>query len=174
MRKHNFALVTRQLLFEEYRVEGGKRYRYSRFCAHYSKWLERQKQSMRQVHKGGEKVFVDYSGKTVEVFDSERVVVREAQVFVGVPGASNHTYAEAGWSQSLADWLDSHTRMVELFGGVPVAIVPDNIKSAVTWSNRYEPQLNRSYEQWADHYRTTVLPARPRPRRTRQKWKTRC
>ena len=87
--------VTRQLLFEEYQAQGGQCYRYSRFCDLYSKWLKRQKRSMRQVHKGGEKVFVDYGGKTVEVFDSERAVARQAQVFVGVLGASNYTHAEA-------------------------------------------------------------------------------
>ena len=154
--------VTRQLLFEEYRAQGGKCYHYSRFCDLYSNWLKRQKRSMRQVHKGGEKAFVDYSGKTVLVFDGEQSVWRQAQIFVGVLGASNYTYAEATWSQSLEDWLGSHTRMVEFFGGVPNAIVPDNVKAAVTRSNRYEPQLNRSYQQWAEHYRTAVLPARPR------------
>ena len=126
------------------------------------KGVTRQKRSMRQVHKGGEKAFVDYSGKTVLVFDGEQSVWRQAQIFVGVLGASNYTYAEATWSQSLEDWLGSHTRMVEFFGGVPNAIVPDNVKAAVTRSNRYEPQLNRSYQQWAEHYHTAVLPARPR------------
>ena len=154
--------VTRQLLYKEYRAQGGKCYHYSRFCDLYSNWLKRQKRSMRQVHKGGEKAFVDYSGKTVLVFDGEQSVWRQAQIFVGVLGASNYTYAEATWSQSLEDWLGSHTRMVEFFGGVPNAIVPDNVKAAVTRSNRYEPQLNRSYQQWAEHYRTAVLPARPR------------
>ena len=93
---------------------------------------------------------MDYGGKTVEVFESEYATVRKAEIFVGALGASNYTYAEASWSQSLPDWLDSHTRMVEFFGGVPKAIVPDNVKSAVTWSNRYEPRLNRSYEQCVD------------------------
>ena len=87
--------VTRQLLYKEYQAQGGQCYHYSRFCDLYSKWLKRQKRSMRQVHKGGEKAFVDYSGKTVEVFDSERAVWRQAQIFVGVLGASNYTYAEA-------------------------------------------------------------------------------
>ena len=86
--------VTRQLLFEEYRAQGGKCYHYSRFCDLYSNWLKRQKRSMRQVHKGGEKAFVDYSGKTVLVFDGEQSVWRQAQIFVGVLGASNYTYAE--------------------------------------------------------------------------------
>ena len=95
--------VTRQLLFEEYLAEGGQCYQYARFCALYSKWLKRQKPSMRQVHEGGEKAFVDYSGKTVEVFDSECATVRKAEIFVGALGASNYTYAEASSSQSLPD-----------------------------------------------------------------------
>ena len=127
-----------------------------------------------EVHKGGEKAFVDYSGKTVLVFDGEQSVWRQAQIFVGVLGASNYTYAEATWSQSLEDWLGSHTRMVEFFGGVPNAIVPDNVKAAVTRSNRYEPQLNRSYQQWAEHYHTAVLPALQRRPKDKAKVEGEC
>ncbi len=116
---------------------------------------------MRQTHRAGEKCFVDYAGMKVDITDPRTGEVSAAQIFVGVMGASNYIFAEAVESQSLENWLGSHTRMVEFFGGVPRVIVPDNLKSGVTKASRYDPEVNSSYLQWADHYGAAIIPARP-------------
>ncbi len=154
--------VTLQLLWAEYvaRYET-QAYRYSRFCALYRQWREKQKRSMRQLHKAGEKAFIDYCGPTVEVIDRHSGEIRHAQVFVGVLGASSYTFAEATWTQSLPDWIGSHQRMLRFFGGVPELLVPDNLKAAVTQACRYAPKINTTYTELATHYGTAVLPARP-------------
>ena len=155
--------MTLQLLWEEYIAQHpGRCYSYSQFCALFVSWRARQKRSMRQTHRFGEKSFVDYCGCTVPVHDAEHGKVRQAQVFVGVLGASNYTYAEASWGQTLQEWLASHTRMVNFFGGCSEMIVPDNLKSAVHKACRYDPDVNPSYQQWAEHYGVAVVPARPR------------
>ncbi len=154
--------VTLQLLWGEYAARHGeKAYRYSRFCDLYRQWRTRQKRSMRQVHRAGEKAFIDYCGPTVDIVDRHSGEVRPAQVFVGVLGASSYTYAEATWSQSLPDWIGSHQRMLRFFGGVPELLVPDNLKAAVTGACRYAPKINETYAELAAHYGTAVLPARP-------------
>jgi len=154
--------VTKQLVWEEYtQLYPNRCYSYSQFCERYARWRARQKRSMRQSHRAGEKCFVDYCGQTVPVVHPDTGEVREAQVFVGVLGASNYTYAEATWSQSLPDWLASHVRMLAYFGGSPAVLVPDNLKSAVSRACRYDPQLNPSYQQLAEHYQLAVVPARP-------------
>ncbi|MGB4988880.1 MAG: IS21 family transposase [Pyrinomonadaceae bacterium] len=154
--------VTRQLLWEEYCHEHGSRsYSYTQFCVRYRKWVGRRKLSMRQTHRPGEKVFVDYCGKTIPIINAATGGVAEAQIFVAVLGASNYTYAEATRSQKLGDWIGSHTRAFEFFGGVPQLVVPDNLKSAVTKACRYEPLLNQTYEEMLSHYNTAALPARP-------------
>jgi transposase len=154
--------VTKQLLWEEYTQQYPNRcYSYSQFCERYRGWCQQQKRSMRQAHKAGEKCFVDYCGPTVPIIDATTGEVRLAQVFVGVLGASNFTYAEATLSQSLPDWLGSHTRMLEYFGGCPSLIIPDNLKSGVSKACRYEPELNPAYQQWSEHYQVAVIPARP-------------
>ena len=154
--------VTLQLLWAEY-VErhGDKAYRYSQFCHHYRGWRERQRRSMRQVHRAGEKIFIDYCGPTVPVVDRATGEIRKAQVFVAVLGASSYTFSEATWSQRLPDWIASHQRMFAFFGGVPELLVPDNLKAAVTKADRYTPSINETYADLAAHYRTAVLPARP-------------
>jgi len=116
---------------------------------------------MRQVHLAGDKCFVDYCGHTITFVNPHSGEVREAQVFVGVLGASNYTFAEATFSQKLPDWLGSHYRMFEFFGGTPSVIVPDNRRSAVSQPCRYDPDLNPSYQQFAEHYSVAVIPARP-------------
>jgi transposase len=157
--------VTRQLLWEEYRAEQPIGYSYTQFCFHYQEWKSRLKLVMRQTHRAGEKLFVDYCGPTVPVVNALTGEVREAQIFVAVLGASNYTYAEATWTQSLPDWLGSHTRAFAFFGGVTALVVPDNLLSAVTKACRYEPLLNTSYHEMLVHYGTAALPARPyRPR----------
>lgn len=116
---------------------------------------------MRQVHHAGDKLFVDYCGPTLSVVNPQTGEARSAQVFVAVLGASSYTYAEATWSQSLPDWLGAHARAFTFFGGVTKVVVPDNLKSAVTKACRYEPELNPSYQQLAEHYGVAVIPARP-------------
>ena len=154
--------MTLQLLWEEY-VERNKanHYSYNHFCRLYQAWRKLQSPSMRQNHKAGEKLFVDYCGPTLQVVDPTTGECRTAQVFVAVMGASNYTYAEATWTQGLEDWVMSHARCFEFLGGVPELVIPDNLRSAVSKTCRYEPDLNPTYQQLAYHYDTVVVPARP-------------
>ena len=117
---------------------------------------------MRQTHRAGEKLFVDYAGQTVPVVDSRTGEIREAEIFVAVLGASNYTYAEATWTQGLPDWIGSHQRTFGYLGGVPEVVVPDNLLSGVTKAHRYEPDFNPTYQDLATHYRVAVVPARVR------------
>ncbi len=117
---------------------------------------------LQQAHPAGERLFVDYAGQTVELFDGRTGEVRAAQVFVAVMGASSYTYAEATWTQTLPDWIGSHVRALAFMGGVPALLVPDNPKVGVTRANWNEPGLNRTYLDLAAHYGTAILPARPR------------
>ncbi len=154
--------MTKQLLWEEYTQQYPNRcYSYSQFCDRYRHWCGQQKRSMRQTHKAGEKCFVDYCGPTVPIVCASTGEVRQAQVFVAVLGASNYTYAEATLSQSLPDWLGSHVRMLEYYGGSTEIVVPDNLRSGVSKACRYDPDLNPSYQQWAEWYQVAVVPARP-------------
>jgi len=154
--------MTKQLLWEEYTAQYPNRcYSYSQYCDCHRHWLKQQKRSMRQTHKAGEKCFVDYCGATVPIINPQTGEVRTAQVFVAVLGASNYTYAEATWSQGLRDWLSSHIRTFEYFGGTPEMVVPDNLRSGVSKACRYDPELTPSYQQLAEHYQVAILPARP-------------
>lgn len=161
--------VTLMLLWQEYIAEQPDGYRYSRFCELFRAWQGRVDVVMRQEHRAGERLFVDYAGQTVPVLDRHTGELRPAQVFVAVLGASSYTYAEATWSQSLPDWLGSHSRALAFFGGAPQIVVPDNLRSAVSRAHRYEPELNPAYQQWADHYGVAVLPARVRKPRDKAK-----
>ena len=155
--------MTLQLLWEEYVAAHDKQrvYQYSQFCTHYRAWKGRLKRSMRQNHLAGDKLFIDYAGPTVPVIDPGTGEIRQSQIFVAVLGASSYTYCEATWSQSLSDFLGSHVRALRYFGGAPVLLVPDNLKAAVTKASRYEPEINRSYQDLASHYGAVVLPTRP-------------
>jgi transposase len=153
--------VTLQLLWEEYCPTVIMPYSYTHYCLLYRTWLSTQQYSMRQTHKAGEKVFVDYAGPTLAIIDPETGEIRTAQLFVGVLGASNYTYVEATWDQKLANWIGSHVRMFEFFGGVPRLVVPDNLRSAVTRTCRYEPDINPTYADCIAYYGTAVMPARP-------------
>jgi len=154
--------VTKQLLWEEYTQQVPNRcYSYSQFCARYADWRKKQKRSMRQTHRAGDKLFIDYAGPTIPVVCASTGESRTAQIFVAVLGASNYTFAEATWSQSLPDWFGSHVRAFEFFGGCPVLLVPDNLKSGVNKACRYDPELNPAYQQLAAHYGVAVMPARP-------------
>ena len=161
--------VTRMLLWQEYKAAHPDGWQYSVFCDAYRRWLARQEIVLRQEHLPGDKGFVDYAGHTVPVVDRLTGEVRPAQVFIAVLGCSNYTFAEATLTQALPDWLGSHVRAVEYFGGSPAAFVPDNLKSAVTKARRYEPDINRAYQDFAEHYGVAILPARVRKPRDKAK-----
>jgi transposase len=167
LQQHKY--LTLQLVWEEYRAQHPDGYRYSRFCELYQRWRRYQEVVLRQEHRAGEKLFVDYAGATVAVQDPANGEVREAQLFVAVLGASSYTFAEATWTQGLGDWIASHIRALEFFGGVPQILVPDNLKSGVTRTCRYEPGVNLTYEEMAQHYGVAVVPARPRKPRDKAK-----
>lgn len=154
--------LTLQLVFDELREKVGEPYySYSHFCRAYREWVGKQRLSMRQHHKGGEKLFVDYCGPTLTITCPTTQETRTAQVFVAVLGASNYTYAEATYSQQLEDWVMSHARCFTFLGGVPELVIPDNLKSAVSKPCRYEPDLNPTYHQLAEYFNVAVIPARP-------------
>lgn len=154
--------VTLFLVWQEYRELHPKGYQYSWFCDQYRNWLGRRDYSMRQTHRIGEKLFVDYAGHTVPVIDGRSGEIRTAQIFVAVLGASNYTFAEATWSQSLPDWIGSHQRAFQFLGGLPEVVVPDNLRAGVTKAHRYEPELNPTYHDMATHYGVAIVPARAR------------
>jgi transposase len=153
--------LTLQLVWEEYRQTHADGYGYSRFCELYQQWRRQLDVVLRQEHKAGEKLFVDYAGATVPVHDPQGGAIRQAAIFVAVLGASNYTYAEATSTQELENWIGSHIRTFEFLGGVPRLVVPDNTRSGVNRACRYEPDLNRTYHEMAMHYGVAVLPARP-------------
>ena len=161
--------VTLFLLWQEYRANHPDGYQYSWFCEHYRAWQGKLDMVMRQDHRAGEKLFVDYAGQTVPIIDRATGEIREAQIFVAVLGASNYTYAEATWSQSLPDWIGSHVRCLHFLGGVPELVVPDNLRSGVSKAHRYEPDTNPTYQDMASHYGVAVLPARVRKPRDKAK-----
>ena len=154
--------VTLSLLWEEYRSDHPDGYGYSRFCELYSRWEGNLSPVMRQRHPAGERLFVDYAGVTMDVVCPQTGEVRTAQLFVATLGASNYTYAEATWTQSLPDWISSHVRAFEFFGGVPAQVVCDNLKAGVTKACFYDPAVNRTYADMAAHYDTAIVPTRPR------------
>lgn len=152
--------VTIMLLWQEYAENNPLCYGYSWFCHYYEKWVKNIDLVMRQHYQFGEKCFVDYAGDTVPIIDRLTGEIQRAQIFVGVLGASNYTYAEATMSQELSCWIASHVRMFEYFGGVPEIIIPDNLKSGVTKACHYEPDINRTYLGLAEHYSFAIIPTR--------------
>jgi len=166
LRKKN---VTLALLWDEYKAAQPDGYQYSQFCKLFKEFTGRIDCCMRQCHLAGEKLFVDYCGQTIPLTDPATGIVKQAQVFVAVMGASSYTYAEATTSQSLPDWLGSHVRAFRFLGGLPQIIVPDNLRSAVSKPCRYEPKLNPAYAELADHYSVAVMPARVRKPRDKAK-----
>jgi transposase len=153
--------VTLQLLWGEHRAVHPDGFGYSRFCELYRAWEGRLSPTMRQTHVAGERMFVDYAGTTIDVVDAATGEVMRAQLFVAVLGACNYTYAEATWTQGLADWIGSHVRTFTFYGGVTSQVVSDNIKSGITKACFYEPEVNRTYAEMAAHYDTAIVPARP-------------
>ncbi len=159
--------VTLQLLWAEYQqtyqhaAPGSARaYQYTQFCRHYHAWAGTLEPVLRQVHVAGERLFVDYAGPTMPIVDARTGEVRDAQIFVGALGASHLIYAEATWTQALPDWIGAHVRLLEFLGGVPALIVPDNLKAGVRQPCYYEPVLHPTYQDFATHYGTAILPAR--------------
>ena len=161
--------VTLALLWQEGLDRGDWQLSYGQFCRRYNQWKGKQNLSMRQHHKPGDKLFVDYAGLTVPVTEPATGQVIDAQIFVAALGASNYTYAEATPSQALPHWIGSHQRALAFYGGVPAAIVPDNLKSGVNEPCRYEPGITRSYQDFAEHYGVAIIPARVRKPKDKSK-----
>jgi transposase len=163
--------VTRLLLWREYIAVHPDGYQYSSFAQKFRDWKRSNglNVTMRQSHKAGEKLFVDYAGMTVPITDRVTGEVNAAQVFVATLGASNYTYVEVTHTQNLEDWLGAHRRALEYFGGAPRVIVPDNLKTGVTSPHRYEPEINRAYTEFAEHYGVAIIPTRVRKPRDKAK-----
>ena len=160
-RKYNLTLTQ---LWTEYKEDHPDGYQYSQFCDLYRRWRGKLDYIMRQEHRAGEKLFIDYSDG-LSFIDTTTGEIKLTQLFVAVWGASNYTYAEATLSQSLSDWVCSHVHALEYFQRVPRVLVPDNLKSGVGKACKYEPELNPTYTGLAEHYGCAVIPARPyRPR----------
>ena len=153
--------VTLQLLWEEFMEQHPDGAHYSWFCEQYRAWARHLDVVLRQDHRAGEKTFVDHAGDTIEVIDPATGQSRPAYVFVAVLGASNYTYAEATWTRGLPDWIGSHTRTLAFFGGATRLIVPDQWKAGVQKPCYWEPELNRTYQEWATHNGVAIVPARP-------------
>jgi len=152
--------VTRQLMWEEYISKYPDGIKRSQFSEHYNRWCKKVNPVMHVNHKAGDKMYVDYAGKTLQIVDKESGEIQQVQFFVAILGSSQYTYAEATISQGKEDFITSVENALYFYGGVPAAIVPDNLKSAVTKSNKYEPTLNETFYDFAEHYATTILPAR--------------
>lgn len=157
--------VTLRLLWMEYLESYPQGYGYSQFCQLYRNWSGKFKPTMRLNHKAGEKLFVDYAGQTISVIDPKTGEIQEAEIFVAVLGASSYTYAEAQWHQDLSNWIGGHVRAYDFLGGVTEVVVPDNLRAAVNHPSRYDPEINQTYQEMAEHYGVAVIPARvARPR----------
>lgn len=163
--------VTLELLWQEYAERSPEQhYSYNHFCRLYKEWAAVLQPSMRQTHLAGEKLFVDYCGQTMPIVDPDTgEMTCRAQIFVAVLGASNYTFAEATRSQQLEDWIMSHKRAFEFFGGVPQLVVPDCLKSAVSVARNTDPDLNPTYQMLAAHFGTAIMPARPRKPKDKSK-----
>ncbi len=154
--------TTLMLLWQEYKSCHPDGYQYSWFSDQYRSWRNQVDVVMRQNHVAGDKLFIDYAGQTMTVVDQFTGEARQVQIFIATLGASSYTYAEATWSQSLPDWIGSHIRAFEFLGGIPNTLVPDNLKSGVKTPHRYEPVINPTYQDLAEHYQVAVVPARVR------------
>lgn len=153
--------LTLQLLWEEYRQANPDGYRYSRFCELYQRWRSKLDVVLRQEHKAGEKMFVDWAGTTIPVYDPHTGQAWQAPLFVATLGASSYTWSEATRDQQMESWLRAHVHAFEHFGGIPTLAVPDNAKTGVTKAHRYDPDLNPTYYNFALHCGFGIVPARP-------------
>jgi len=154
--------VTRQLLWEEYKHKHPDGVMYTQFCYHFHKWRKQNDAYMHMEHKAGDKLFVDYAGKELSFIERVTGEIKKAEVFIATLGASQFTYVEATLSQKIPDFLHSLQNSFRYFGGVTETVVPDNLKSAVTKSDKYEPWINERLTDFASHYNTTIFPARSR------------
>jgi transposase len=161
--------VTKMLVWQEYREQHPGGYEYSQFCELYRRWAGHLNVTMRQTHKAGEKLFVDFSGDGISVVDARTGECRMAKLFVAVLGASNYTYVEAVYSEDLPTWIGCHVNAFAFFGCVPEIVVPDNLKSGVKRPDYYDPDINRTYADMAQHYKVAVIPARVRKPRDKAK-----
>jgi transposase len=161
--------VTLFLLWQEYRAVHSEGYQYSRFCELYGRFVGKLAPSMRQVHRAGERIFIDFSGKKPHLVDPRTGEVIEVELFVGALGASGYIYAEATMGQDLLCWIGAHQRMFVFYEGCSAILTPDNLKSGITKPCRYEPGVNRTYEEMADYYGAVVIPARVRKPRDKPK-----
>jgi transposase len=161
--------VTLQLLWEEYRAEHPDGYGYTQFCEHYNRWKAPLEVTLRQRHLAGEKTFLDWAGKPLSWTDPATGQIHPAYLFVAVLGASDYTFAHAFADQRLPSWIEAHIQAVEFFGGVTHLWVPDNAKTGVDHPCYYEPQINATYQELADHYGAAILPTRPYAARDKAK-----
>ena len=161
--------VTLFLLWEEYREKYPQGYGYTRITELYSKFKKEQEFCLRQDYRGGDKLFVDYAGPTIPIQNPNTGEIKQAQIFVACLGASNYTYSEATWGQSLPDWISSHVHAYEYFRGIPQATIPDNLRSGVKRACFYDPDINPTYQEMAQHYGTAIVPARPGKARDKAK-----
>ena len=154
--------VTLELLWREYKRIYPEGYQYSYYCELYRRWAKKLDIYLRQEHRAGERMFVDHAGPTVPVVDRDTGLVKEASIFVAVLGASSYTFCEAVWKRDLPSWIGSHNRAVEFFRGVTEVTTPDNWKTGVKDPCYYDPELNPTYRDWAEHVGTVIIPARVR------------
>jgi transposase len=152
--------VTLMTLWEEYHGTVSNGHGYSRYCQIYREWKRCLSVTMRQTHLAGDKLFVDWAGDKVPIIDRLTGEVHEASIFVAVMGASSYSYCEARWTETLPDWIGAHVNTLHFLGGVMKAVVPDNLKAGITKPSRYEPGINKTYQELSDHYGFVVLPAR--------------
>jgi transposase len=161
--------LTLELLWQEYKQAYPEGYQYSWFCELYGRWARKLDIYLRQEHRAGERMFVDHAGPTVPVVDKYTGLIKEASIFVAVLGASNYTFCEAVWKRDLPSWIGSHSRAVEFFQGVPAVTTPDNWKTGIKDPCYYDPELNPTYRDWAEHFGTVIIPARVRKPRDKAK-----
>ena len=170
--------VTLQLLWGEYgkaATESAARpYQYSQFCELYSTWRGTRRLSMRQTHRAGEKLFIDYSGKQPRIVDRDTGEVSEVELYVAVLGASNYTFSESTRTQQLGEFCASTVRALEYFGRCPWILVPDQLRSAVSKTDRYDPDINQTFHDLAQHYGMAVIPAPPRKPKGKAKSRMEC
>jgi transposase len=152
--------ITRQMLWADYKQHNPTGVGRSQFNRYYAQWKNQVNPTMRMEHKAGDKMYVDFAGDRLSIIDKQTGEVQQVEVFVAILGASQLTYVEAVPTQQKEDFITACENALHYYGGVPAAIVPDNLKSAVTKSSKYEPIINEAFADFAEHYGTTILPAR--------------
>jgi len=150
---------TREKQWEQYFLKHPDGYRKTQFNEHYNIWSKKVNSSMHQEHKSGDKMYVDYTGDKLSFVDQTTGEVVPTEVFVAILGSSQLTYVEASMTQRKEDFIGSCENALHYYGGMPQAIVTDNLKSAVIKSDRYEPTLNEMFRDFVEHYHMTALPA---------------